>query len=39
MALYGGDVHSVFEQIVRDGIPTRLADYADHFPVAEVKES
>lgn len=35
----GGDVHSVFEQIVRDGIPTRLADYADHLPVAEVKES
>jgi len=35
----GGDVFTVFNQIVRPGIPTRLVDYADHLPTAEVKES
>jgi phage replication initiation protein len=35
----GGDIYSVFEQIIRDGYPTRLMDLEDYLPVAEVKES
>lgn len=34
-----GDISAVFEQVVRDGYPSRLSDLADYLPNAVVKES
>ena len=33
-----GDISSVFEQIVRDGYPSRLSDLSDYLPAAVVKD-
>lgn len=33
-----GDISAVFEQIVRDGYPSRLSDLSDYLPAAVVKD-